>query len=422
MKAKTYLNIAFVLASTLTSVAAQAIDQITMTREARIQAFLRETKSAKDIYDGSIRSPKSAAFSIDGSKLYINSLEGSQTVVYDWPTLRRRKVINHLFNSKNQNLFRGETTVFNYPYYTEPSSGLNVFRGKPVEMAFSHGGKYLWISYYRRDYDAFAQSPSAVAIVDTATDDIVRVIPTGPIPKYIAISPDSRTAVITHWGDNTLGVIDISSNSVNDFRYTDLLTVERQLSQADKANTDRDRTCGFCLRGTTFSPDSRYLFVARMGGGGIAGFDMATKKYMGTALSIQPTPRHIVVSPDQKNLIVTSNVSGYITSIKITDMVSVLEKAAGRRVHGLTKREVSVGAGARTIEVDPTGQIAYAAVNDGVKVVAVDLQSMKKIGEVSLDPYPVGLAVSPDGNHVVVTSQGHSGKGGNAVNIVRVQK
>lgn len=422
MLGRTFLSTSLIASVMLSPALALAVDKITMIRESRIQSFSRKTDNPKDIYDPHIRSPKSAAFSVDGTKLYVNSLEGSATVVYDWPSLKKRKVIEHIFNSRNQALFQGEETLFKYEYYGKPAQGANFFKGKPVEMAFSHEGKYLWISYYRRDYDAYAQSPSAVAIVDTRTDSIVRVIPSGPIPKFVAISPDNRTAVITHWGDNTLGVLDISSNSAADFKYTDLLTVERQVSQADKANTDRDATCGYCLRGTVFSPDSRYLFVARMGGGGLAAFDMTKKTYMGTATGIQPTPRHLVISPDQQNLIVTSNVSGYITKIKITDLVQLFSKANGKRIGGLQKKEVFVGLGARTIEVDPTGEIAYAAVNNGVKVVAVDLNSMKQVGEVALDPYPVGLAVSPDGNYVVVTSQGHSGKGGNAVNVVRIQK
>ena len=188
-------------------------------------------------------------------------------------------MIDHLFGAKNQNLFmNNEQTIFNYPYYKNSPSGgnyANYFRGKPVEMTLSHGGRYLWITYYRRDYDISAQSPSAVAIVDTLNDEIVRVMPTGPIPKYVAISPDGQTAAITHWGDNTVALIDIGSPSATDFKYTQLLIVEKHLSQADKGGTDRDATCGFCLRGTVFSPDSRFLFVARMGWGGIAGFDLS---------------------------------------------------------------------------------------------------------------------------------------------------
>lgn len=397
--------------------------QIELKREKRVQSFLTKTAGENDVYDRSINSPKSALFSEDGRKLYINSLEGGQTVVYEWPSLRKLKVIDHLFSSLNKQLFKdNEETVLNYQFIKKnPNGANNSFRGKPVEMTLSHQGRLLWITYYRRDYDTSAQSPSAVAIVDTATDTILRVMPTGPIPKFVSISADGRTAAITHWGDNTIGLIDISSANVQDFHYTAHLTVERQLSQEDKAGTDRDVTCSFCLRGTVFSPDSKYLFVARMGGGGIAGFDLSNKKYLGTILNVKATPRHLLITPDQKKLIVSSNVSGYVTTFDLNAVINDLIGADGKRIQGSKGKEVFVGSGARTIEVEPSGRYVYAAINNDVKVVAVDLETNKVVSEVKVDPYPVGLAISKDGSYIAVTSQGHAGSGGgNAVNIIRV--
>lgn len=396
-------------------------ETLTLTRDRRLQSFNRNTKSDKDIYDGSIYSPKSAAFSGDGKKLYVNSLEGGQTIVYNWPELTHHKVIDHQFTLKNQYLFNGETTVFNYKYFQTPEN-VNVFRGKPVEMAFSHGGKYLWVTYYRRDYDSSAQSPSAVAIIDTEKDSIIRVMPTGPIPKFVSVSPDGKRVAITHWGDNTIGIIDISSSSPSDFRYTGHLTVEKQLSQEGMESKDRDVACGFCLRGTVFSSDSRYMFVARMCGGGLAVFDLQEQKYLGSIMDFQSTPRHLAVTPDQQSLLLTSNQTGYLTKANIEDLVRSVLPAKGRRISGVTKQEVFVGGGARTMEIDPMGRYAYVAVNNGVKVVAVDIHSMQKVAEVGLDPYPVGLAISKDGDYLAITSQGRRGSGGNAVNIVRIHK
>lgn len=413
-----FTSILFVITFAL----AQAQAQIELQREKRVQSFSQKNLSDKDFFDSSIYSPKSALFSEDGRKLYVNSLEGGQTIVYEWPSMKKLKVIDHLFNSKNQSLFlNAESTIFDYPYYKKNSAGANHFRGKPVEMTLSHQGKLLWITYYRRDYDTSGQSPSAVAIVDTNTDEILRVMPTGPIPKYVSVSADGRTAAITHWGDNTIGLIDISSARVEDFKYTSHLVVEKKLSQEDKNGTNRDATCGFCLRGTVFTPDSRYLLVARMGGGGIAGFDLSTNQYLGTMTNVKSTPRHLLITPDQKKLIVSSNVSGYITTFDLNTILNDLISANSKRISGHAGKEVLVGAGARTIEVEPNGRYVYAAVNDDVKVVAVDLETMKVVAQVKVDPYPVGLAISRDGQYIAVTSQGHAGEGGgNAVNIIKV--
>ena len=127
-----------------------------------------------------------------------------EKIWFDLSTLNRIKVINHKFKQKDLILFK-DTSVFDYEFRNRKSQ-FNIFKGKPVESCFSHNGKYLWVTYYRRDYDINAQSPSAVAIIDTDKDSIVRVMPTGPLPKMIAASPNNKFIAVTHWGDNTVGL------------------------------------------------------------------------------------------------------------------------------------------------------------------------------------------------------------------------
>ena len=47
---------------------------------------------------------------------------------------------------------------------------------------------------------------------------------------------------------------------------------------------------------------------------------------------------------------------------------------------------------------------------------------MRKVAEINVDSYPVGLDVSTDGRRVILTSQGRNGRGGNAVNIFSVTR
>lgn len=388
-----------------------------LLRVARIQA-LGKTQAPHDIYDPRIQSPKSALFSHDGSKLYINALEGGQTLVYSFPELQPLKAIDHTFGAADAPLFQGETTVFAYPYFHGKPSQYNHFLGKPVEMAMSHNGKYLWVPYYRRSFDLNASSPSAMAIIDMQTDKVVRVMPTGPLPKYVAISPDSRQAVVTHWGDNTLGVLDISAQHPRDFRYTDHWVVERKLP-TDGIKGNRDSNCGFCLRGTIYTPDGRLVLVARMGGGGVAGFETATGRYLGTVTDIVPNPRHMVISQDGKTLYVSGNQSGLVGRYDLSALVQALKLASGQRVAGPGGRSLAVGMGVRTIELSPDQRSLYAAVNNEAKLVKVDLASWSVVSRSDVDPFTVGLAVSPDGRTVVTTSQGRDTVGGFSVGLYR---
>ena len=361
-----------------------------------------------------VASPKSVSFHPDGKTFYINALEGMETLVYDSATLERRAVIRHVFTAADAGLFKnGEDTVFGYPYYNGREGRRNIFGGKPVEQAFSHGGKYLWVTYYRRDFDHNASSPSAVAIIDTGSNRIVRVMPTAPLPKMLTPSPDGRTMAIIHWGDNTAGLIDISSGDPADFHYTKHLVSERRL-QVKGITGNRDQNCGQCLRGAAFSRDSRYLFIGRMSGGGIAVFDAASGRHLGTFTNVPMTPRHIVRSPDGRTLFVTSSRSGTITALNADKVIeSVL--SGGKKAYA--GKSIHVGERPRTVALSEDGRTLYAACNGDSSVVRVDVASWKVTGRASVPPYAVGAAVSPDKRLVVTTSQGRAGKGGQAVAI-----
>lgn len=381
--------------------------------ETKIQGF---GPKAGGIYDPDLRSPKSAAFSPDGRKLYINALEAGKTLVYSVPSMRKVASIDHTFKG-NEPEFAGHSTVFGYPFPSEVSkSSPNRFTGKPVEMAFSHAGRYLWIPYYRRSTDPRSAGPSAVAVVDTSTDRIVRLIPTGPLPKFVAISHDQKTAVVVHWGDNTLMKVDIASKDPMSWKPVGHWTVGHRLNTLAMGG-NRDSNCGFCLRGAVFSTDDRTLLVARMGGGGIAGFDVASGKYLGTISNVPSTPRHLVLTRGG-DLLASSNVSGTLSRWNMSQFVSALRDAGGRTVAGPRPQVLSVGGGARTVEVTPDGKEALVATNTSRAIAVVDLSSWKKVSGLPAAPFPVGLAISPDGCRAVSTSQGRSGQGGgNAVNI-----
>lgn len=374
-----------------------------------------------DHHDPDIFSPKSARFHPDGSRVYVNSLEAFKTVIYDPRTLERKGLVEHRFDADDAPLFYGQTTVFDYPYQSSPPDGdPNHFAGKPVESCFSHGGRWLWVPYYRRSWDSGATSPSAVAIVDTRTDQIVRVMPTGPIPKYVVASPDDRWLAVTHWGDNTLGVVDISSGDPASFRYVERLVVEQILPQEELIGTDRDATCGWCLRGTVFTPDSKVLLVARMGGGGVAGFEVGSWRYLGTIDGEPPTPRHLVISPDGRWLYLSSNRAGKVSRLPVATAVELLRGAGGGRVTTDAWESVEVGGGARTLEVSPDGRWLFVASNRRSEVVVAEAETLRVAARVRTDPYTVGLDVSPDGRQVWTTSQGHGDGGGNSVCVYEV--
>ena len=390
--------------------------EVVMALAHRFQSYNWTPKHKFDNYDTSINSPKSVKYSKDGTKFYVQSLEGYTTSIYDSKSKSLIKTLIHDFTVANDSLFKdGETTIYNYPF-KQNRKQKNVFLGKPVESCFSHGGKYLWVTYYRRDFDPIAQSPSAVAIIDTESDIIVRVMPTGPLPKMIACSPDNKRIAITHWGDNTVAIVDIDSDDPFDFNFVKHSVVDYKMStEFSSSHVNRDASCGFCLRGTAYTPDGQFLLVGRMGGGGIAIFDAVNYDYLGTVFGMMSNVRHLVVKDDY--LYISCNRPGYVQRCNWRELVKTRLDSPEKKVNYSAFENVYVGTGARTIVLTSDGKYLYAAANSVSKIVAVRTSDMKVVAKIPADSYPVGMAISSDDSELIVTSQGKSNRGGNSVMV-----
>lgn len=387
---------------------------LSMELVARFQHKVQTTKNANDHFDTDINSPKSVNYLPEKGKFYVQSLEGHETVVYDLKTFKKLRVIAHDFTANNQHLFKDdESTVFDYTFQVKKPN-FNIFKGKPVESCFSHNGKYLWVTYYRRSYDQNAVNPSAVAIIDTDTDEIVRVMPSGILPKMIAASPDNKFIAVTHWGDNTIAIIDIQGTDPMEFKYIQHLTVEKRLELNFKPGekVDRDVNCGYCLRGTVFTPDSKYLLVGRMGGGGIALFDVDNSfEYKGVTFTRYNNIRHLVIAGD--DLFLSTNTNGFVQKIPWQQFVQHRLESENR-VSTLTEgwENCFVGQGVRTISVSTGGKYVFACVNEESKIVAVDAATMKVVSEIPADSFPVGMEITDTNEYLIVTAQGRANAGG----------
>ena len=384
----------------------------------RYQHYNAHPTNKSDIYDQSINSPKSVIILDAKKKFYVNSLEGSTTSVYSLESFALIKTIKHVFNETNQKLFSNDP-YFDYKY-TSNTTNVNYFKGKPVEGCFSHNGKYLWVTYYRRSYDVNAIDISAVCIIDTETDSIVRVMPTAPLPKMITCSPNNKTIAVTHWGDNTVALIDISSNDPKKFAYTKNIVIDYKLSlkfdSSEKVNRDLD--CGNCLRGSIFTPNNKYLLIGKMGGNGIAIVDIDNKKYLGTVTGMKTNMRHLVIKDSM--LYISINKTGFVQKTSLNKFISHFTSKEKDKSYKDWK-SIYVGEGARTIVTDKTGKYLFAAINNKSSVAIVRTSDMKLIASCKADSYPVGMDISEDGKWLIVTAQGRETGGGNSVMVFKVK-
>ncbi len=382
---------------------------------ARFQHHTPRPAHANDRFDAHVFSPKSVQIHPSGEKIYVQALEAQATLVYHAEKLSKLKVIPHHFSAKNAALFHAGDN----PLLLKRLQGngvpkqFNHFSGKPVEGVFSHGGRYLWVSLYRRSYDTRAALPSAVSIIDTRSDSIVRVMPTAAIPKALAVSPDGRQLAVVHWGENTVGLIDISGQEPQDFRQVGEIAAAAPLRlDPHGPKYNRDNHCGLCLRGAVYSADGKHLLVSRMKKGGLAVMDVFQQRLLGNVTGMPHAPRHLVRSPDGQWLFIASSRSGSLSKYKLAQLIKA---AASDKQHLPPLAQVYVGLDVRTTQITSDGRWLLAAVNRDQRLALVDAQRMKRMLYIAADPYPVGLAIAPDNSHLWLTAQGRKQQGGNAV-------
>ncbi|BDB67309.1 hypothetical protein Hc94105_1530 [Helicobacter cinaedi] len=392
-------------------------EKITLTLIAKKQNYGGDAKTR----ESAIYSPKSVNIHPDGSKYYVNSLEGATTIVFDAKTNNKIATISHKITKAHDSLWSEDSGFYKFTHYPKN----NHFTGKPVESTFTHNGKYLWVPYYRRSYDINAQDPSAVAIIDTQSNAIIRLMETGALPKMITTSPDGKSVAISHWGDNTVALIDVSSENPKEWKHTKRLVVDYilPLNYPLHKSVDRDTGSGYALRGMAFSEDGKYLLVGCMGGGGgIAIIDLESGTYFGRVLGMMPNVRHLVVKNGY--LYLSVNKDGYVQKAKMSDFIESFSQFSAKKKQAIFKnwQNAKVGAGARTIELSPDGEYIFVACNTASMVAVVESKSMKQILQIKADSFPVGLDVSKDGKFVYVTAQGKAKYGGgNAVDIYAVE-
>ena len=254
-------------------------------------------------------------------------------------------------------------------------------KGGPVEVAFTPDGTKAYVSNYEMYGPGFGHpgddicNPAAgydnsfVYRIDVATLQIDQVIEVGPVPKYVAVSPDGKWLLVSNWCGYDLSVVDLAT-----------------------AKEVQRLPIGPYPRGIAIAPDSSVAYVAAMGGGVIRTIDLSTFE-VGTLVGV-PNPRHLVLSPDGRTLYATLNASGQVAAID----------AATGTILG----EVHTGSEARSLAISADGQSLYVVNYESSSFTKLNAADLSVVQEVPTDPNPIGITYDPTTGIVWVACYGGS--------------
>ncbi|MGH2568195.1 MAG: cytochrome D1 domain-containing protein, partial [Bacteroidota bacterium] len=251
-----------------------------------------------------------------------------------------------------------------------------LYQGAPVEAAFSHGGKYAWVSNYRM-YGAGFDNPgndscfvqgspdhSYLYRLNTENFTVDRTVAVGAVPKYVATTPDDRLVLVSNWCSGDLSVVD-----------------------AEKGLEVKRIKLGRYPRGIVVDERSTVAYIAVMGS-----YDVAVVSLLDNKLewirNVGRSPRHLVLDAGQRFLYASLNGEEAIAKVDLS-------------VNRVVKR-VTTGLKPRSIALSGNGEYLYVVNYESNTLSKVRCETMEVVRELSTDHHPIGVTVDPETNQVWV--------------------
>ena len=239
------------------------------------------------------------------------------------------------------------------------------YRGAPVEGAFSPDGKYLYFTNYamygkgfnKEGHDtcspASGYDTSYLSRINLSTYQIDAVYPVGSVPKVVKVTPDNKYILVSNWCSYTLSVISIAEQK-----------------------TIRSIKIGRYPRGIVVTNDSSSAYVAEMGGNRLHRINLST--FEQTYIPIGSNPRAIVLSPDNKILYATLNVSGQVIAWDL-----VADKSLGK---------AKVGQAARSLDISSDGTALFVTSFKSGTISKVRTSDLRVLQTLKVCSEPIGIS------------------------------
>ncbi len=241
-----------------------------------------------------------------------------------------------------------------------------VVQGSPVEAAFTPDGKYVYVSNYKMfgpGYNPVADDgcnegdwdDSFVYKIDTTTFEIVAVVSTGAVPKFLAVSPDGTTLVVSNWCGFDVSIIDTATDT--------------ELGRVD---------VGRHPRGIAIRSDSKYAYVTVMGEARVDVIDLETRAVVNNIAAAGATPRHALLSADDRFLYISNHTMNSVRKIDLSTGAVVGIAATGTET--------------RTMALSDDGDSLYVVNYQDGTISKVRTSDMEILQTVESGVHPVGIA------------------------------
>ena len=310
-------------------------------------------------------SPKSVSASNSGLVSAHNMMYRHSVTIYDATTMDLQATVSDSVQLSN----------FGYTKYS------GTYKGAPVEGAFSPDGKYLYFTNYAMYGKGFTKeghdtcSPASgydtsfLSRINLEDKKIDAVYPVGSVPKVVKVTPDNKYVLVANWCSYTVTIISVETQK-----------------------TIKSIKIGRYPRGIAISSDSKFAYVAEMGGNRIHRIDLAD--FSVQYIPIGSNPRAIELSPDNTKLYATLNISGKVIAWDLETNKAI--------------KTVATGKSARSLAISSDGSSLFVVNFRSGTLSKVRTSDMKVIQNIKVCPEPIGVTYDSETSRTWVACYGGS--------------
>ena len=309
--------------------------------------------------------PKSVQSSGNGLVSAHNMMYRHSVTIYDAETLELKSTVADSV----------ELSKFGFTKYS------GVYKGAPVEGAYSPDGKYLYFTNYAMYGKGFNKeghdtcSPASgfdssyLSRINLTNNKIDAVYPVGSVPKVVKVTPDNKYILVSNWCSYTVTIISVETQK-----------------------TVKSIKIGRYPRGISISSDSKFAYVAEMGGNRIHRINL--EDFSVEFIPIGSNPRAIELSPDNSTLYATLNISGKVIAWDL---------AANKAI-----KTVATGKSARSLAISTDGSALFVVNFRSGTLSKVRTEDMKVIQNIKVCAEPIGVTYESTNSRTWVACYGGS--------------
>jgi YVTN family beta-propeller protein len=310
-------------------------------------------------------SPKSVSASNNGLVSAHNMMYRHSVTIYDAQSMELQATVSDSV----------QLADFGYTKYS------GNYKGAPVEGAFSPDGKYLYFTNYAMYGKGFTKeghdtcSPASgydtsfLSRINLEDNKIDAVYPVGSVPKVVKVTPDNKYILVSNWCSYTVTIISVETQK-----------------------TVKSIKIGRYPRGISISSDSKFAYVAEMGGNRI--HRIALEDFLVQYIPIGSNPRAIELSPDNTKLYATLNISGKVIAWDLEANKAI--------------KTVATGKSARSLAISSDGSSLFVVNFRSGTLSKVRTSDMKVIQNIKVCVEPIGVTYDSETSRTWVACYGGS--------------